>query len=108
MRWISYLSYGAALAAVTAASIAYIDVRDLKSLFDRSQRNSETVRRLEAERARLEAACAALEERVEGLASDPVEIEAAIRTGKNLVRRDEQVYRIALPDETSSETAAQP
>ena len=40
-----------------------------------------------------------LHAQVEGLSHDPVEIEAAIRRTRNLVREGEQIYRIELPED---------
>lgn len=88
----------ALLVVVTVLSI-YAQRRDLPGLYMNWQASEAQVGELHQRVAGLETQTAALEQRVEYLNSDPVELEAAIRSGKRLVREGERVYRIELPDD---------
>ncbi len=92
-------TYWIALAATIAVSAIYVDKRGLRELYDSFEQSAHEVRLLEKELDRLKTEESGLRRRVEGLESDPVEMEAAIRQRKNLVRPGETVFRVTLTDE---------
>jgi cell division protein FtsB len=96
MHGFSRKTYWIALAVVLALCVAYAYQRDLYGLYRHRQSSEIRVRELRQELDELEQREQQLTERVNGLDSDPVEMEAAIRRNKNLVREGEKVYRIEL------------
>ncbi len=100
------MRYGMALLLIVALSAGYAYKRDLVSQYRKYQASQEEVNALEAEQNRLVEECSELDKRVENLGSDPVEIEAAIRRSKSLVRQDERVFRIELPEEVDGKASA--
>lgn len=77
----------------------YAQRRDLPGLYMKWQASEAQLNELHRQVDGLEKQATALGQRVEYLNSDPVELEAAIRSGKRLVREGETVYRIELPDD---------
>ena len=91
--------YLLALLVVVAVLSIYAQRRDLPGLYMNWQASESQVQALHEQVDGLEKQTTTLEQRVEYLNSDPVELEAAIRNGKRLVREGETVYRIELPDD---------
>lgn len=81
----------------------YAEQRDLARLHLEYRDASSRVERSAAHLETLEADAAALQRRVDYLRSDPLEVEAAVRSEKKLLREGETVYRIILPDERPRE-----
>ncbi len=79
---------------VTGLTVAYVIHRDLVGQYNFYQRNEEYVRTKREQLQALTAEEARLQERVDGLTSDPVEVEADIRRSKGLVRPGEHVIRL--------------
>jgi len=79
---------------VTGLTVAYVIHRDLAGQYNFYQRNEEDVRTMREQLQTLDAEEQRLQERVEGLTSDPIEVEADIRRSKGLVRPGEHVIRI--------------
>ena len=71
----------------------HLEYRDVSTRVDRSVAQLESIT----------AESKALQRRVDYLRSDPLEVEAAVRSEKNLLREGETVYRIILPDERPRE-----
>lgn len=90
-----------AVAAFTALLLLYAERRDLYGLYLDYEESKTRAESLEEEVDSLHADRLAVEKQVEYLNSDPLEMEAAIRRGKRLVREGETVYRVSLPDEAS-------
>ncbi len=88
--------------AMTGMVAVYALHRDFVGLYhDYRQREAET----QALRDRVrgaEAQARELAHKVERLDNDAVEMEAAIRRNKNLVREGETIYRVELPPEMDS------
>jgi cell division protein FtsB len=95
--------YRWALVALIAMAGLYIERRELVRVHLEYRESAGKAERLESRLADLEAEAAALERRVEYLQSDPVELEAAVRAEKKLLREGETIYRIVLPDERPDE-----
>lgn len=91
--------YRCALVALVVCAGVYVERRDVVSLRVEHIEAAENVSHAETRLAEMQAEAAELERRVEYLRSDPVELEAAIRAEKKLVREGERIYRIVLPDE---------
>mgnify|MGYP001354213156 CR=1 FL=1 len=79
----------------------YVYARDLSAKYEAHVQMEEGVNALTRQCEALKAERDALYDRVQKLSSDPVEIEASIRRTKHLVRLNERVYRIELPEEQS-------
>ncbi len=99
-RW-----YWVTLLLAVAFAVFYLEQRDLPGRYLNQQHEigllneqREGLRKLENERDRVR-------RRVENLNTDPLEIEAAIRSRKRLVREGEVVYRL---EETPAEETARP
>ena len=88
--------YWLVLVVELALLMGYAQLRDLPGRFLAFQQSEEQVESLQAEVEELEQREKALEWRVEHMDTDPLESEALIRQGKNLVREGEKVYRIEL------------
>ncbi|GMV91164.1 MAG: hypothetical protein AMXMBFR82_09420 [Candidatus Hydrogenedentota bacterium] len=86
---------------VTALTVGYVLHRDLAGQYTFYQENEEYVRTMREQLRTLTAEEQRLTERVEGLTSDPVEVEADIRSSKGLVRPNERIVRIE-PAETEA------
>ena len=93
------------IVAVAGLMAAYAFHRDFFALYEHyCERGAE----VQASREELRAAKALEEElarKVEQLGGDPVEMEAAIRRNKNLIREGETIYRVELPPEIESGSA---
>lgn len=107
MSWFPGRTYWLALLLMLVMCIFYVQQRELQARHrDYLHRANQT----DAMRDRLEAAqdtAAALERRVDGLATDQVEMERALRE-RNWVRQGETVYRIELPGSAGSAAADGP
>ena len=110
------VTYAVLLGLLGSGAYWYVGYRDLPGLYN-VYRNGE----LEAESAQRvlqeeKAKADELEAHVAGLDSDPVELEAAMRRNKNVVREHETIHRFQLsparrspsvvPDEEISQTDA--
>lgn len=85
---------------VFALALFYVCRRDLYGLYQDYLSSEDRVRAGHEQCDTLERELDAARQRVEHLGNDPVEIEAAIRRTKNLVREGEKVYRIrAIPSD---------
>lgn len=89
--------YGLALVLVAGLTVAYAYHRDVYGRFRAYQKERAGIETLQDERDALVDRQAVLEKQILELSADPVEIEAAIRRTKNLVREGERIYRIELP-----------
>lgn len=83
---------------VTGLTVGYVVHRDLAGQYNFYKRNEEYVRSMREQLRVLTAEEQRLQQRVEGLTSDPVEVEADIRRNKGLVRPGERIYRIEPAD----------
>ncbi len=90
-----------AIAVFAALLLLYAERRDLVGLYQDYEESKAHAERLDAEVDSLRADRAVVEKQVEQLDNDPLEMEAAIRRGKRLVREGETVYRVPLPGEES-------
>lgn len=86
--------YVLVLAAVVVLTALYVGRRDLIGRYWRHEARERQVNAAQQECKDLEKKIEASRKRIEHLGSDPVEIEAAIRRSKDLVRPGEQIYRI--------------
>lgn len=100
-RVVSVLAFG--LAAVLAA--VYFQQRDLPGRYRAYQQRQEQIRQAEAQVAALEATLKTGQEHADNLGTDPVEVEAAIRRVKRMVRDGETIFRI---EEVSEAAPAAP
>jgi len=91
--------YWLSLALLLGGAAAYVYYANLDGLWAAHQQSERHVQALRHELTGLEQREDGLRRRVEHLESDPVEMEAAIRQRKNLVRPGETVYRVELADE---------
>lgn len=91
--------YLLALALYLVGLAGFAKYHDLGGLYVGYQYSEGEVRDLEERLESLKAERALLSSSVQGLGSDPLEMEAAIRASKGLVRAGETVYRIELPDD---------
>lgn len=78
----------------TGLTVGYVIHRDLAGQYTFYQENEEYVRAMREQQRALTAEEQRLTQRVEGLTSDPVEVEADIRRSKGLVRPGERILRI--------------
>ena len=83
---------------VTGLTVGYVVHRDLAGQYNFYQENEEYVRTMREQLRVLTAEELRLQQRVEGLTSDPVEVEAGIRRSKGLVRPGERIIRIEPVD----------
>jgi cell division protein FtsB len=82
----------------TGLTVGYVVHRDLAGQYNFYQENEEYVRTMREQLRVLTAEEQRLTERLEGLTSDPVEVEADIRRSKGLVRPGERILRIEPVD----------
>ncbi|MCC6699040.1 MAG: septum formation initiator family protein [Candidatus Hydrogenedentes bacterium] len=80
--------------AATGLTVAYVVHRDLAGQYDFYKQNEDYVRGMREQLQTLASEEQRLRERVDGLTSDPVEVEADIRRNKGLVRPGEHIIRI--------------
>ena len=95
----TYKGYILALLSMILVVSCYVWYRDLVSRYMVYQGSQESVNQLMAENQVLLRERDFLRDRVDRLGSDPIEIEAAIRRTRNLVRENERIYRIELPED---------
>ena len=93
-RW-----YWLCLVSVVLALAVYTLRRDVYGLYLDYKASGERVETLERDLRSAAAARASLEKQVEYLNSSPLEMEAAIRRSKSLVRAGEIVFRVELPED---------
>lgn len=93
--------YWLALVAVLGLVATYAQRRDLYGLHQDYRDSQEHVYSLELQLDRLAEEEADLDKRVKNLDSNPLEMEAAIRRSKGLVRKGEKIYRVELPEDAS-------
>jgi cell division protein FtsB len=100
------VGYALALGGLVSAAYWYVGYRDLPGLYNAYKKGEQEAvnlrQALEADTAQAEE----LEAHVAGLDGDPVELEAAVRKNKNVVREGEIIYRIELVPERWEHTAA--
>ena len=94
-------SYIVVFLVVTGLTVGYVVHRDLADQYDFYMENEEYVRSMREQLRILTAEEQRLQQRVDGLTSDPVEVEADIRRNKGLVRPGERIMRIE-PVETEA------
>ena len=99
-RW-----YWVALALLTAAAISYAHQRNLYALQLDYRASEDEVRMLEQQLEQSAQAETRLQQRVDQLHDDPLELEAAIRGAKRLVREGETIYRVDVPEPVQTEKA---
>jgi cell division protein FtsB len=83
---------------ITGLTVGYVVHRDLAGQYNFYKENEEYVRTMREQLSILTAEEQRLQQRVEGLTSDPVEVEADIRRSKGLVRPGERIVRIETVD----------
>ena len=89
--------YGLSLALILGLTLLYAYHRNLYGKYLSHEASAAEVRALtEDERAKTDLRDS-LQREIRGLNSDVVEMEAAIRRSKDLVREGEHIYRIELP-----------
>ncbi len=98
--YLSAVMYAAALGGMISGAYWYVGYRDLPGLYNAyrdGELEAENLQRvLQEEQAKAEQ----LEAHVAGLVdSDRVELEAAMRRNKNVVREGEKIYRFELAPE---------
>ena len=92
--------YWLALLAVLVAVGLYVQRRDLAGQYRAYRASDENVRELRLRLDGMESERQALQKTVQHLDDNPLELEAAIRRGKSLVREGETVYNVTLPQDT--------
>lgn len=92
--------YWITLCALMALMAVYAQRRDILGLYETYVHSEEQAQAFDSRLSRLEGEETQLRETVEDLDTDPLEVEAAIRRSKGLVRKGETVYRIEVPNET--------
>jgi cell division protein FtsB len=93
--------YWLGLIILGGAVLYYAQARDLQGRLVHHQERQQQVETLRGQLQDKEQQKTALERRVHGLKSDPVEIEAAIREAEQKVREGETIYRIERVNSTS-------
>ncbi|MCX5758152.1 MAG: septum formation initiator family protein [Candidatus Hydrogenedentes bacterium] len=83
-----------ALVLVTSMTLWYVGGRKLVERYSQHQQVQQQTQAAKEQSQRLEKEIGSTRERIEHLGSDPMEIEAAIRRSKELVREGEKIYRI--------------
>lgn len=91
--------YYLALILLSGLVSVYAQRRDLVTLYHSYRQSEESLRAIEVRLTTRQNEEEVLRTRVDHLDSDPLEVEAAIRRGKGLVREGETVYRVDLPGE---------
>lgn len=99
-RW-----YWLGLALLTVAAIGYAHQRDLFALQVDYQASEDEVRMLQRQLEQTAASETQLQQRVEQLHNDPLELEAAIRGTKRLVREGETIYRVPLTEDPENQNS---
>lgn len=88
--------YGLALIVAVGLTAWYVYNRDLWGLYTDHQKYDAQIRAVREQNKELETEIDASRRRIGQLGDDPIEIEAAIRQTKDLVREGERVYRIEV------------
>lgn len=83
-----------ALVLATSLTLWYVGGRKLVERYSRHQQIQQQTQAAKGQVRQLEKEIDNTRRRIEHLGSDPVEIEAAIRRSKDLVREGEKIYRI--------------
>lgn len=86
--------YWLVLLLAAAVTLLYAERRDLYGRYLAHVRSVQEFREADHQRSELEHDIEASGLRIQYLGTDPVEIEAAVRRNKNLVREGETVFRI--------------
>ncbi len=92
--------YWLATALFAVGLATYAMHHDLMGLYVEYQHSQREVRDLEVRLESRKAEKAELNSSVQGLETDPLEMEAAIRGSKGLVRKGETVYRVEIPEDS--------
>lgn len=93
--------YWLALVLMAVLLVVYVQRRDFYGLFEDYRQSEGQVESMQGQLDTLEAQEAELKIRVENLNDDPLELEAAIRRSKSLVRDGETIFRVELPEDGS-------
>lgn len=101
-RW-----YWLGLALLVVAAVGYAHQRDLYALQLDYQASEDDVRMLERQLEQSAESEARLRQQVDQLHDDPLELEAAIRSTKRLVREGETIYRVTLPETAQNQNKSQ-
>ena len=88
--------YWLALVLIAVLLVVYVQRRDFFGLFQDYRQSEEKVESMHGQLEVLQAEEAELKIRVENLNDDPLELEAAIRRSKSLVRDGETIFRVEL------------
>jgi cell division protein FtsB len=83
-----------ALVLVSSMTLWYVGGRKLVERYNQHQQVQQQTQAAKGQSQRLEKEIDNTRQRIEHLGSDPMEIEAAIRRSKDLVREGERIYRI--------------
>ena len=89
-----------ALVLMAILVISYLQRRDFPGLHQSYLDSEIEIGRLRVQLESLRDQEQRLGKQVMNLDSDPLELEAAIRKGKNLVREGETIYRVILPQQS--------
>lgn len=81
----------------------YVERRDLYGRYLQYQQERDELQALQGQLDELNKEESRLKDHVGDLGTDPVEIEAAVRRSKHLVREGETIYRVETPGDTPSE-----
>ena len=94
---------------VVSLALFYVVRRDLDGRYQAYLRSDAQVRAAREQCEQLRRDLESARQRVEHLGNDPLEIEAAIRRTKNLVREGEKIYRIKqVPNGAHAEAETRP
>mgnify|MGYP003802429347 FL=1 len=85
------------MTAVVGILVGYAYHRDFSGSWEKLQANKRAIDQLRQQEIHLKAQRDEIKKSVDGLSSDPVEMEESVRRNKSLVREGETVYRIELP-----------
>ncbi len=94
--YLGAVSYAVALGLLISAAYWYVGYRDLPGLYNVYRNGELETENLQRVLQEEEAKAETLEAHVAGLNSDPVELEAAMRRNKNVVRKGEKITRFEL------------
>ena len=95
----SHRRYWILLLCLACVLAVYAQRHDFHGLYLEYRSSAQRVETLEGDVLAASAERSRMERQVEHLSSSPLEIEAAIRRGKSLVRAGEIVYRVELPED---------
>ena len=103
--YLGAMAYAVALGALVSAAYWYVGYRDLPGLYNAYRSGEEETVNLQQTLEEETAKAEVLEAHVAGLDGDPVELEAAVRRNKNVVREGEKIFRFDLVPEHQEGTA---